>query len=191
MRVLFLVLGVLFSFGVVQAQGATGTPATPPAPAGTQTAQTVTGALQQVDGFINGGAEAVEPITDAIEGVGDFLGTNQNTNGNFDANKFFPAWGDGGRVRGVIGSNNGPLNQGPGKLLIYFIPKVIELLIWVVAPVITVMFMYSGIQFIYGGDREEEVKKARDFFRYAAIGLVFVVLSYSFMKAVFFILVPN
>ena len=191
MRVLFIVLGFLLSVSIAQAQGGSGTPATTPAPAGTQTAQAVTGVLQQVGGAITGGAEAVEPITDAIEGVGDFLGTNQSATGNFDANKFFPAWGDGGRVRGVIGSNNGALNQGPSKLLIYFIPKVIELLIWVVAPVITVMFLYAGVQFIYGGDREEEIKKARDFFRYAAIGLVFVVLSYSFMKAVFFILVPN
>lgn len=106
----------------------------------------------------------------------------------FNPNNVFPAWGEGGEVTGVIGSNNGALNQGEGRLLLYFIPKIVEIMIWIVAPLVTVMFLYSGFTFIYAGDREEEVTKARDFFKFAVIGLTFIVLSYSIMKSVFFLI---
>ena len=88
----------------------------------------------------------------------------------------------------MIGSNSGALNQGESRLLLYFIPKVVELLIWIVAPIITVLFIYSGFIYIYAGDREDEITKARDFFKYAVKGLTFIVLSYSISKAVFFII---
>ena len=130
MRIFFLVLACLITTtGVAQAQES--------APENNQTTgaeigeaitggiNQVTGGIKQVQGFIEGGAEAVQPINDAITGVGDFLGTNQPPGKSFDPNTVFPAWGNGGQVRGVIGSNNGALNRGESRLLIYFIPKII------------------------------------------------------------------
>jgi hypothetical protein len=143
----------------------------------------------QVGGIIDGiggiGAE-IDAITGGSGPTTTTTGTSQS--GMFNPNTVFPAWGEGGQVTGVIGSNNGALNQGDSRLLIYFIPKIVELLIWLIAPIITVMFLYSGFIFVYAGDREEEVKKGKDFFKFAVIGLTFIVLSYSLMKAVFFLL---
>lgn len=144
------------------------------------------GQVQSITNSVGGIASEINAIT----GSGSSTGTTTSSNsGMFNPDTVFPAWGEGGQVKGVIGSNVGALNQGNGRLIIYFIPKVVELLIWIVAPITTIMFLYAGIQFIYGGDREEEVKKSRDFFRFAVMGLTFIVLSYSFMKAAFFILV--
>lgn len=162
--------------------------------------QTINDASDAVDQVVTVGNQ-VGSIADGINGIGAELdaingdsgptttttGTSQP--GMFNPSNVFPAWGEGGQVTGVIGSNNGALNQGNSKLLLYFIPKIIELMIWLVAPIVTVMFLYSGFTFVYAGDREEEVTKARDFFTYAVIGLTFIVLSYSIMKAVFFLIV--
>jgi len=144
----------------------------------------------EVGGIING----INGIGAELNAIGGGSGPTTTTTGTSQAGMFnpsnvFPAWGEGGQVTGVIGSNNGALNQGDSKLLLYFIPKIIELMIWAVAPIITIMFIYSGFTFVYAGDREEEVTKAKDFFKYAVIGLIFIVLSYSIMKAVFFLIV--
>lgn len=149
----------------------------------------VSGVVSDVDGMVSGVNEVVE----AIDGSSTTTTTTTTTSaegatGLFNPETVFPAWGDGGEVTGVIGSNQGALNQGESRLIVYFIPKIIELMIWLLAPVVTVLFMYSGLQFVWGGDREEEVTKARTFFRSAVLGLTFIVLSYSLMKAVFFIL---
>ncbi len=151
--------------------------------------------VQTVGGQIGGIADGIGGIgaeIDALGGGGSgtpSTATGTSNPGMFNPDQLFPAWGEGGQVTGVIGSNVGALNQGEGRLLIYFIPKLVELMIWIVAPLVTVMFLYAGITFVYAGDREEEVKKARDVFRYGVIGLTFIVLSYSIMKAVFFIIV--
>jgi len=141
-------------------------------------------------GDIADGIGGIGAEINAINGGGGATTTTTGTSqaGMFNPNNVFPAWGEGGQVTGVIGSNNGALNQGDGRLLLYFIPKIVELLIWIVAPLVTLMFLYAGFTFVYAGDREEEVTKARDFFKFAVIGLTFIVLSYSIMKAVFFII---
>lgn len=148
----------------------------------------LTGALNQVGGVVGQVGDIVGDVKSI--GNGTFSsGKSSSNSGMFNPNTLFPAWGEGGQVTGVVGTNYGALNQGESRLILYFIPKIIELMIWIVAPIITVMFIYAGLQFIWGGDREEEVKKSRDFFKGAVIGLIFIVLSYSLMKAVFFILV--
>jgi hypothetical protein len=48
------------------------------------------------------------------------------------------------------------------------------------------MFVYTGIRFIMAGGDEDELNKSKEFFTYASIGLGFIVLSYSVMKAVYF-----
>lgn len=165
----------------------------------TTQAQTVNSGIQQVQGVVNQVGAIATGVGGIVSGINSITGGGSSTTttttatttqpSSFNPDMVFPAWGEGGQVTGVIGSNIGALNQGDSRLLLYFIPKIIELMIWLVAPIITVMFLYSGFTFVYAGDREEEIKKARDFFQFAVIGLVFIVLSYSIMKAVFFILV--
>ena len=106
----------------------------------------------------------------------------------FDPNAIFPAWGNGGRVVGTIGSNGGSLQTGSGKLILYYIPRVINFLITITSALVFMMFMMSGMRFIYSGGDEEELKKAKTFFTYGMIGLIFIVTSYSLMKAVYFII---
>lgn len=150
----------------------------------------VQNAVNEVGNIGNSIGGVISEVNALTGGAGPTTTTTGTSGaGMFNPNVLFPAWGEGGQVTGVIGSNDGALNQGEGRLIIYFIPKIIELLIWLVAPIVTVMFLYAGFTFVYAGDREEEVKKARDFFQYAVIGLTFIVLSYSLMKAVFFIIV--
>lgn len=152
------------------------------------TVNQVGGVVNQV-GDIANGIGAIGAEINAIGGSGSTTTTTGTSQaGMFNPDSVFPAWGTGGQVTGVIGSNSGALNQGESRLLLYFIPKVVELLIWIVAPIITVLFIYSGFIYIYAGDREDEITKARDFFKYAVKGLTFIVLSYSISKAVFFII---
>lgn len=106
----------------------------------------------------------------------------------FDPNAIFPAWGNGGRVTGTIGSNGGSLQTGEGKLALYYIPRVINFLITITSACVFVMFVFSGMRFIYAGGDEEELKKAKTFFTYGLIGLIFIVASYSLMKAVYFVI---
>ncbi len=106
----------------------------------------------------------------------------------FDPNAIFPAWGGGGRVNGVIGSNGGSLQTGSGKLALYYVPRVINFLITITSVGVFIMFVMSGLRFIYAGGDEEELKKAKTFFQYGIIGLIFVVISYSLMKAVYYII---
>jgi hypothetical protein len=154
---------------------------------GIEQAQTAVNEIGNIGNSVGGVVSEINALTSGSGATTTTTGTGEA--GMFNPNVLFPAWGEGGQVTGVIGSNDGALNQGEGRLIIYFIPKIVELLIWLVAPIVTIMFLYSGITFVYAGDREEEVKKARDFFRFAVIGLTFIVLSYSIMKAVFFIIV--
>ncbi len=105
----------------------------------------------------------------------------------FDPNQLFSAWGNGGSVTGVIGSNGGDLQQGTGKLIIYFIPKVSDALVTISAPVIFVMLIAAGFKYITAGDDEEKIKSSKEFFTYGTIGLLVIVLAYSILKAVYFL----
>ena len=119
---------------------------------------------------------------------------------NFDSQASFPGWKDGdSKVRGVIGINATPeeglkgdhpdtLKSGETKMLLYFLPTVIDLIFKIVAPIVVVMFIFSGLRFIYASGDEEELKRAKDFLLYGLIGIAFIALSYSLMKIVYFLL---
>ncbi|MCK5460575.1 hypothetical protein KAI58_01165 [Candidatus Gracilibacteria bacterium] len=107
----------------------------------------------------------------------------------FNPTELFPSWEDEGhQVVGILGKNEGDLNTGESRLLLYFIPNLTTILMKLVAPIVMVMFFYSGIRFIYAGDNEEQVKESKEFFQYGIMGIAFIVLSFSFMKAVYFII---
>ncbi len=119
---------------------------------------------------------------------------------NFSANTgpetLFPSWQhdvsgeDAGllpKVAGVIGKNKDGENGGE-KLLAGYIPHLIDILLKFVAPLIMVAMIYAGIRFIYAGSNEEELSQAKDIFTYTLMGVAFVVLSYSILKALYYLL---
>lgn len=135
------------------------------------------------------------------EGSTDVDVAAENTfNSKFDPDKIFPSWDrTENKVQGVIGRNrrdgaeNGVItpDEGDTKILLYFIPKLTSILFRVVAPIIVIMFIYSGVRFIYAGDDEEELKKSKSFFQYALMGIVFIIFAYSAMKSIYYILAEN
>jgi len=93
-------------------------------------------------------------------------------------------------VVGIIGTNRDEKTDGSGseKLLMLYIPHLINILLKFVAPLIMVAMIYAGVRFIYAGSNEEELTQAKDVFTYTIMGALFVILSYSIMKALYFIL---
>lgn len=107
----------------------------------------------------------------------------------FDADLVFPSWSSTAddpdadpAVQGVVGVNDDT------KFLLNYIPRLIDILLKFVAPLLFIMMVFSGIRFIYAGDQDEELTKSKQFFVYSLIGLGFIMLSYSIMKAIYFIL---
>lgn len=106
---------------------------------------------------------------------------------DFEPESVFPTW-DQNTPSGVIGKNQGALKTGESRLILYFVPRLIDILLKFVSPIIAVMFIYSGIRFVYAGDSDDQLTESKKFFHYALMGFVFIVLSYSIMKAVYFLL---
>ena len=110
----------------------------------------------------------------------------------FDSTFLFPTWVDQDpsagtgieaiTMDGVIGENNDK------KRVWQYIPRIINILLAVTAPIVVVMSIYAGILFIYAGDSDDDREKAKKFFMYAVIGLVIIVLSYSIMRGVYYFL---
>ena len=106
---------------------------------------------------------------------------------NFDAKSVFPTW-DAEQPIGVIGGNEGDIKTGESRLALYFIPRLIDILLKFVSPIIAIMFIYAGIRFVYAGDSDDQITESKKFFHYALMGVIFIILSYSIMKAVYFLL---
>ncbi len=83
-------------------------------------------------------------------------------------------------VQGVIGMN------GDRNYMLRYLPRVIDILVKIVAPIMVILLVYTGVRFIYAGDQTEEVEKAKMHLISVFSGFLFVVLSYSIMKAVYF-----
>ena len=106
----------------------------------------------------------------------------------FSTEDLFPSWdNEVYKVQGVAGRNAGKLGEGENKLFLGIVPRIIDLLIQVVAPLVFIMMVFAGLRFIYARDNEEERDKAKKFFYYTVIGLLIIVLSYSIMRALYFI----
>lgn len=104
-------------------------------------------------------------------------------------NTLFPGWKGEGEteedteaISGVIGEN------ADGKRAFQYIPRITDLLLKFLAPIMVGLVIFAGLRFIYAGSDEEEITKSKNFFIYASIGLLFIVLSYSIMRAVYFLL---
>lgn len=114
----------------------------------------------------------------------------------FDSQQLFPTWGNErarnsdsvANVEGVIGANGDGVGDAKDLLLMSFLPRVIDILMKFVAPVVVIIFIWTGIRFIYAGSDDEALEKSKSMFQYAAIGLAFIVLSYTIMKMIYFFL---
>lgn len=116
---------------------------------------------------------------------------------SFDSSKVFPGWKEvEGGVSGVLGKNSVGGDTKATLLdrknetawLLAYIPQVINILMKFIAPLVAVMLIYSGIKMISAGDDEEEVNKAKSFFGFAIWGIIVIAISFSFMKAIYFVL---
>lgn len=119
----------------------------------------------------------------------------EGTGNQFDADCLFPAWAtendkkDSSRqeIRGIYGKNKDG-EKSEDKAVFHLIPNIINIILKFVSPIVVVMFIYGGFRFIYAGSDEEDLNKAKDFFLYAAIGLAFIIMSYTLMKVIYFFL---
>ena len=94
-------------------------------------------------------------------------------------------------VKGIIGRNKDleiSDTQRGEKAFMVFIPRIIDIAFFAVAPIVVVMFVFSGVRFFYAGDSDEDITSSKKMFQYALMGTIFMVLSFSFMKVVFMIL---
>jgi len=110
----------------------------------------------------------------------------------FSTDDLFPAWDEKSyKVKGIAGRNEGALGTGENKLFLQIVPAILDIMIKFAAPAVFVMMVFSGLRFIYSMDKEDEKEKAKKFFLYCVLGLLFILLSYSLMKAIYFIFLGN
>lgn len=83
--------------------------------------------------------------------------------------------------QGVIGRNC------DGNFLLDYMPVFTKILLYLIAPLVFIMFLYAGVRFIYSGDDDQDLAGAKKWFAYAVIGILLIILSYSIMKATYFV----
>jgi hypothetical protein len=130
----------------------------------------------------------------SVEAVG-FLDAMQK--GHRGSDGIFPSWNHGGsveeeaslpRIEGVIGTKKDGEDGKTEKLLMHYVPHLIDILLKFVAPLIMVAMIFAGLRFVYAGSNEDELSQAKQIFTYTLMGVAFVVLSYSILKALYFLL---
>ncbi|MDH3324740.1 MAG: hypothetical protein OEL89_03820 [Candidatus Peregrinibacteria bacterium] len=102
----------------------------------------------------------------------------------YDGAKLFPSW-EKDEIAGIIGENE---TAESDNFILNYVPKIIDILLKVISPVIFGMFVFAGMKFIYAGEDEEQLQESKKFFAFALLGLTFIITSYSLMKAVYYIL---
>lgn len=99
-------------------------------------------------------------------------------------NDLFPNQGEGG-VKGV-GIEGIQGNNDDQKGLLHYIPRLIDIFIKFVAPIILVTLVIAGIKMIISGDQQEEVEKGKKIILYSLIGVVLILTSYSLIRALYY-----
>jgi len=132
-------------------------------------------------------AQGVPTTTNTSSSAG-----NQYVDSKFSTKDLFPSWDDEAyRVQGIAGRNEGKVGEGENKLLLHIVPTIINIILTFVAPIVFVMMVLAGLRFIYAMDNEEEREKSKKFFIYTVVGLIFIMVSYSIMRGIYFIFVGN
>lgn len=104
--------------------------------------------------------------------------------GKLDINQLFPTWNDEkDNIDGVIGENEDK------KFFMNYIPRIIDIFLKFVSPMILIVLIVAGARMIIAGDDSEQVEKAKKVIIYSVIGVVLILLSYSIMRAVYFFFV--
>ncbi len=101
---------------------------------------------------------------------------------DFNSAEVFPSWAgeETTKVDGVIGENE------DGNLILQYIPSIINIMIKIIAPIVLVMFVISGMRFISANGKDEELTKAKSLFADGFLGLIWIAISYSIVKAIYF-----
>lgn len=81
-----------------------------------------------------------------------------------------------------------PLNSN-GDITV-LVNRIVNFLLFIAGPVAILMTVYAGFLFITGGDKPEQVKKARQTLMWVVIGLIVLILSKSTVGFVNSILTP-
>jgi len=89
---------------------------------------------------------------------------------------------DAASVEGVLG------RSGDHKTFLEYLPLIITILLKFVAPVAFVLLVYSGLRFIIAGNNDKSLSSTKEFFQYAFIGFLVVMLSFSLVKVIYFFL---
>ena len=108
----------------------------------------------------------------------------------FLSEELFPEWGNDSErsagtlseaetIRGVIGDNQDE------KRVFQYLPRIIDLVLGVCSAIVVVMFVVIGVKLIIAGGDEEAVSEAKKYARYASIGSVFIIVSYTITKALY------
>ena len=104
----------------------------------------------------------------------------------FSAESVFPSWRGSGNagtdVAGVIGQN------GDQRFLMMILPHITNILIKLVAPLLGGALLITGARFIYGSGDSDALEKSKYYFLYALSGSIIVLLSYSILKGIYFLL---
>lgn len=83
--------------------------------------------------------------------------------------------------QGVLGQNC------DGNFLLDYLPIFVKILFRIIAPIVLCLILYAGVRFIYSGDDESSLENVKKWFRFALIGILLMILSYSLLKATYFV----
>ncbi len=105
---------------------------------------------------------------------------------NFNSEELFPAWAGKADVKvdGVIGKNTDK------NLILQYVPPIINIIMKIIAPIVLVMFIISGMRFISANGNDEDLQKAKALFVDGFLGLIWIVAGYSIVKAIYFFFAP-
>ena len=70
------------------------------------------------------------------------------------------------------------------KPIICIVQDLILFLLSIIGSITLLMIIFSGIFYIFAGGNPETQTKAKKFFNYAIIGLIFVLISYAIIKTI-------
>lgn len=107
----------------------------------------------------------------------------------------FPTWAGSGvldregigttRVQGVLGSVNETDDNSTN--IVDLIPRITQILIQIVAPLMFVTLVYAGIRFVIYRADDDKMEKSKNFFTNALVGLGIVLVSYSLLRVLYFL----
>ena len=130
---------------------------------------------------------------------GGFLGSVPEVHATrFNDQKLFPAWNEEAyEVKALHGRNSESTTgderdeeyiKGDAKLLVYFIPRVLDILLYLFAPMALIMLLYAGARLVWANGVDEDIQAAKSILYYTAVGSIITLISYTLLKLVYYII---